>query len=191
MDFDKVLRKQTLHYRIFLLAMGFIFLFNPIALIITEANQIQYLVLLAIIEILIIVAVLVKYKTLYLKFSSSMDIIKIVSSFPRKKALVLYDNVLGITVTNTGSDMKIIIITKVFRRGTKFKYINIDRLKKDTSFYDLVNKIVTLKKQEKLQYIIISCGGVKKYELLDILYQRCTKAFFTSNAILEIKKYRE
>lgn len=191
MDFDKALRKQTLKYRLFLLAMGFIFLFNPLALVITEVNEIKYVAILCLIEILIIIAVLVKIKNIYLKHVSLLDVIKIESGFPPQKVIIVYDSILGITVEGTGSNMKVVIITKGLRRGSSFKNLNLARLKKDTSFFKLANKIAALKKEENLQYIIISSGGIKKYKLLDILYQRCSKAIFTSDSITEIKKYRE
>lgn len=191
MDFDKALRKQTLKYRLFLLAMGFIFLFNPLALVIAEAEEIRYIVILCLIETLIIVAILVKVKNLHLKTTLEMDTINIESGFPPKQALILLDSILGVAVENSGSNVRVILIIKGNKRSKLFKNVNLAKLKKEASFFSLVEKISRLKKEEKLQYFIISSGGIKKYKLLDILYKRCTKAIFTSNSITEIKKYRE
>lgn len=191
MDFDKALRKQKLNFRLFLLTMGFIFLFNPVALIITEVNQLNYIMLLFIIEGLIVVSIILKYKMLHLKFTPLMDSIKIESSFPSKKIEIPYDKIVGVAVDNVTLDIKLIIIVSMFKRGKLFKNIKIEKLKEGTFFYDLINRIIAIRKKKNLQYIIVSTGGVKKYKLLDILYQRCTRAVFTSDAILEIKKYRE
>lgn len=191
MDFDKALRKQTLKYRLFLLAMGFIFLFNPLALIIAEAKEIKYIIILCFIEALIIIAVLVKVKNLYLKVTPVMDVVKIKSGFPPKQMVIVYDSILGVTVEGTGNNIKVIVIVKGHKRGNLFKSVNLAKMKRDTSFFNLAEKIATLKKEENLQYFVVSSGGIKKYKLLDVLYQRCSKAIFTSISITEIKKYRE
>lgn len=190
MDLNKAIRKQRKSYTRFLLSMCFIFLFLPLILVISKKITIFFSIYLSILEILIMVAVIIRISCEGLKFNYNEYELKIKSGIFEKKINIDCDKVALVHIEEKLEESEIIIIT-TSRFGTKrIKPVNLEFLIK----YPYVNfHYYRIKKQapeNNYYYIIITKGGYHKYELLNKIFVSCVHGFFTEEAIDTIKKYR-
>jgi signal transduction histidine kinase len=190
MDLNKAIRKQKKSYTRFLLSMCFIFLLLPLILFMSKKITIFFLTYLSIIEILIMVAVILRVSYEGLKFHYDEYKLKIKSGFFGEEINIICDKVALVHTEEQLDKLEIIIITTSRFRNKKIKAINSEFLRK----YPYVTyHYYRIKKQfpeSSYYYIIITKGGYHKYELLNKIFVSCVYGFFTEEAIDTIKKYR-
>lgn len=196
MDINKAMRKQSKSYKSFLLLMCFVFFVIQFLFFFSKKYYIFYYVFLVLIDLLILVALIIrinkekiefKYDNyyIYIKWGIISKIIRIVCS---KIALVHIENVDN-NEANT-IDFKIVLISSSKFKNGKMIPISMNFLKKHAYISYHYNKIKMQNPRVVYFYTIISAGKVKKYELLDIIYRTCVYAFFTQATVEKIKLYR-
>jgi hypothetical protein len=190
MDLNKAIRKQKKSYTRFMLSMCFIFLFLPLILFMSKKITVFFLIYLSVIEILIMVAVIIRASYESLKFNYDEYKLKIKSSLFGGGINIICDKVALVHTEGQLDKIEIIIITTSRLRNKKIKSINSDFLEK----YPYVTyHYYRIKKQfpeNSYYYTIITRGGYHKYQLLNKIFVSCVYGFFTEEAIDTIKKYR-
>lgn len=190
MNIDKAIKKQTGHYKRFVVAICLLLLFLPIMLYISGQTNIFFIIYLSALEMLILffLAFMANKETLDYK----VDIYKIVVSigFPEKNISLSCEKVELVHAEGTGQDMKLVLIGKSKLRNKYVKPIDIKFLMENPYagyYYGRLKK-----KNPEIQYFytIIKAGGYKKYSLLNEIYIGCTGLSFTEEAITKIKEYR-
>lgn len=190
MDINKAIRKQKKSYTRFLLSMCFIFLLLPLILFISKKITIFFSLYLSVLEILIMVAVLIRISCEGLKFNYNEYELKIKSGIFEKEINIVCDKVALVHTEEQPEGPEIIIITTSRFGNKRIKGVNLEFLAK----YPYINyDYYRIKKQSpenNYYYIIITKGGYHKYELINKIFVSCVHGFFTEEAIDTIKKYR-
>lgn len=189
MDINKAIRKQKKSFKRFWLSMSFIFWLLPILVIITQKYSFFIIAYLVVIEFLIVISILVHIHVETLNFQYNNKL-KIQNGLWGGKYTIICDKVMFVHTINHKKDMKIVMILKSRTRNRNIKTIDSKFLQKYTlkNGYNISHKIENL--QKKYYYLIINKGGYYKYELLNLIYRYCVKAYFTDEAIEKIKEYR-
>ena len=190
MNINKALRKQNKLYNRFLHSMGFIFLILPIVLFISKKYSVFFIIYLLVIEILIITAIFIRTSYERLKFECNRDRIKIKAGLFADEYNINSDKVAIIHTERSGERLEIIIITTSKFRNNKIKRVNSEFLKRYTYAAFHYYRIKKQQPETEYFYFIITKGGYYKYNLIDMLYKSCLRAFFTENAINTLKEYR-
>ncbi|MCY6355496.1 hypothetical protein [Clostridium sp. ZS2-4] len=190
MNINKAIRKQKKSFKRFWLSMSFIFLLLPISVVITRKASFFIITYLVVIEFLIVISILVHIHTQTLKFEYSGKL-KIQNGLWCGKYSIICNNVMFVHTINDKKDMKIVLILKSGMRNKNINMIDLKFMEKYTlkNGYKINSKVENL--QKKYYYIIINKGGYYKYELLNLIYRYCVKAYFTDEAIEKIKEYRK
>lgn len=190
MNIDKAIKKQKKSLNRFMLLMGFIFIFLPLALFLTNKVNYSYIIYLVIIEILIVFESLKRVDNFYLKFQCNPQNIVIKSGFLKQKYNVLCEKIAFVDVVDSGQTMSIIILTKSRFRNKKIKAINLQFLKRHAYTAEYYYKLKKRNPENDYYYIVIDKGGYKKYRLLDEIYKNCYDVSFSQKSIECIKEYR-
>lgn len=177
--------------------MCFIFFILPTAFIMSKNFHLFYIIYLLIIEILILIAIIIRINNEFLKFSYDRYKLVINIGIKRTKIDVICDNIALVHIENYISknsnikDFKIIFLSNSKFRNKRMVPINVEFLKRHPYVAYEYNKIKILHPEWNIYYTIIKRGGLKKYLLLDSVYKSCVHANFTEAAIDKIKYYRE
>ncbi|MCY6485612.1 hypothetical protein OW763_14855 [Clostridium aestuarii] len=189
MNINKAIRKQRKLFKSFLLSMSFIFFILPIISISTGSLNAFFLIYLTTIQILIVIAVIKRVNKENLKFKYNNKI-KIESGILKNRYTILCDKVNIVHTINKEKDLKIIMILSSRFRNKKINKIDSKFLKKYTCMKKYYHNLKCEKHSEKYYYLVINKGGYSKYQLLDMIYRYCVQAYFTEEAIENIKEYR-
>ena len=190
MDLNKAIRKQKKSYTRFMLSMCFIFLLLPLILFISKTITVFFLIYLSIIEILILVAVIIRANYEVLKFDYDDYKLKIKSGLFGSQIKIVCDKVALVHTEGQLKETEIIIITTSNFRNKKIKAIDSDFLEKYLFIAYHYYRIKRQFPEKNYYYTIITKGGYHKYELLNKIFVSCVYGFFTDEAIDTIKKYR-
>jgi len=190
MNINKAIRKQNKLYKGFLQSMGFIFLILPLVMFLSKRYSIFFIVYLLIIEALIITAIIIRASHERLKFEASADRIRIKAGLFAEEYSINTDKVAIVHTEGSGERLEIIIITTSRFRNNKIKRISSDFLKKYTYAAFHYYRIKKQQPEVEYYYFIITKGGYYKYNLIDLFYKSCLRAYFTENAINTLKEYR-
>lgn len=188
MNINKAIIKQKKSYKRFLLIMGFIFFALPIALVITKETNVFYIVYLALIETLIIIAIIRKINNENLKIFDECYKIKVVSGIKKESLTIICNKVALVHVEE--KDFSVVIIATAKFRNKKVFPISEKFLKNHGYIAHYYNKMKILNPEKDYFYVIIKRGKYLKYKLLDIIYKNCVYAYFTDETIEKIKEYR-
>jgi hypothetical protein len=187
MDINKAIRKQKKSFIYFMLSMCFIFFVLPVILLVLKRESLFFLSYLAVIEVLIVSAVLFRINSEYLRFQYDSNKLKIFTGLFKSEININCSKVLYVDVEGREGNTTIILITKSKLRSSHVKKIDINFLTK----YDFIKgKYYRLKKihpEDNFYYLVIKNGGYYKYKLLDIIYKSCVYAYFSEEAIDKIK----
>ncbi|KOA18370.1 hypothetical protein CLHOM_32720 [Clostridium homopropionicum DSM 5847] len=189
MNINKAIRKQKRSFKRFRLSMCFIFFMLPVILYFTKTFSTFFLAYLAVIEILIIAAIIISLDKDTLKFEYNNKLI-IQNGIFRDRFIILPDKVEVVHTLNNGKDLEIIIILKSRVRNKRIKKIDSKFLKKHIWAEKYYKNLMTLKENREYFYLIVNKGGYLKYSLLDLIYRYCVSSYFTEDAIKSIKEYR-
>lgn len=190
MDINKAIRKQEKSNKRFLLFLGFIFLTLPVVLFISNKFSLFFLIYLAVIEVLILSAILISMESNYLKYSCDGYKIKIKVRRFREEFNIVCDKVVFVHTEGSGPQMNIIMLLCSRFRNKKINEVDESFLNKHAYISHYYYKLKKHHLEESYYYISINKGGYHKYKLLDIIYRNCVKAQYTSEAIEIIKQYR-
>lgn len=193
MNINKAIKKQNSSYKRFVLIMGFIFFMNPLILVISGAFNLFLIAYLVIIEVLIIIAVLVKKDTNSMEFEYYHGKLKLSQGLFKKKCIVHCEKVLLVHIEgkndNQGKEPDIIMLTSSRFRNKKIREVDLHFLNNHEYVKKEYEKIKTTNPDGECYYIIVTKGKLIKYKLLIELYKRCVKAKFSDEAIDTIKSW--
>ncbi|MFD3158265.1 hypothetical protein ACFIJ5_15685 [Haloimpatiens sp. FM7330] len=190
MNINKAIRKQNKSLKRFLFSESFIFF--VLILILTYFDNLSTYLKITIIfmEALVVIAMISKLQSKYLKYVTNDNKISIKTGILDISMNFRVDNVVLVHTEDEFKDIKIILIiaSKIKRR--RYKKVNDKFLRNHKVVYENFKNIKHKNINKKYYYIIIEKGSFMKYKLLNDIYIKCTKAFFTDEAIDRIKQYR-
>lgn len=190
MNINKAVKKQRASYKRSMIVMMFILVLLPTVWYLSQQINIFFFIYLFIIEVFILSAMMYKTRIEVLYYNVDKYRIKLTVGFPKKDINLLCKKVDIIHAEGSEKDMKIIILTKSAIRSRYIKKIDIDFLRRYPYAGYHYGRFKKNNPENEYFYTVVSTGGYKKYKLLDELYKSCTAAFFTEEAIVKIKEYR-
>ncbi len=189
MDINKAIKKQNKSLRRFVLMMCFIFLFLPLMALKFKVFNLYIIIYLIIIETVILSSVFIKTNNEYLNFQDKKYKIIIKSGLLNHRIQLICDRVVLVHSIKIQKDFHIVIILKSRFRNKKIKPVNTNFFSKYNELENEFNKIKRQHPEEQYFYFAISKGGVKKNNLLLLIYKSCVYAYFTDETISKIKKW--
>lgn len=190
MNINKAVKKQNSSYKRFILCMFFVFIILPFLLFISKQFNVFFLMYLILIEILILVSIAARKNNNTLEYDIDKYRIKVYQGFPEKELNMLFKTVEIIHAEGENADMQLIIISKAKMRNRMAKIIDAVFLREYPNAGVYYGRLKRNNSDEKYYYSVIKTGGFKKFSLLNELYKASTNVFFTEEAILQIKLYR-
>jgi hypothetical protein len=187
MDIYKAIKKERSHLKMFLITMAIIGIILPLILIVTGLTTIFYTGYVAFVEILIIIAIIIKmnaYKVEY-RYSSNRLIFKV--GILSKESLIICDKVILVHTNKSDYDLEIVLVTSVKFKNRGLRLIDPNVLKRYPQIADEYNALKQINPQRDYYFQVIKRGGLKKYLLLDSIYRNCVKATYTDDSIQNIK----
>ncbi|EJE7234643.1 TPA: hypothetical protein LA742_001638 [Clostridium botulinum] len=197
MDLNKGLRNQKRSYKRFVVIMSFIFILLPLILYLyNKIYDIFYVSYLIIIEVLIIMAIIIRTDREKLKFEYSNNRLKIVLGIMNRKLNIVCDKVALVHIEQYNNiydveDFRIVLLTTSKFRNKRIIKVNEKFLKLHNYTANFYYKLKKIDPEKDFYYTIIKRGGLKKYYLLDALYRTCVYAHFTEECIEKIKELRK
>lgn len=187
MDINKAIKWEKKLHKRFYISMLLISLILPIIMMLTGKNTTFYVGYLAIIEGLIIIAVINKINFNYLNYTCANNKLKFRSGIFSKEHLILCDKVAIVHTEKMEEEMEIILLTSVRFRNKALKPVSKGFLKKYPSVAYEYMAQKELEAEKVFYFQVIKRGGLKKYLLLENIYKNCVKAVYTEEAIENIK----
>lgn len=191
MNINKAIRKQKRSYKMFMLSMCFIFLFLPLAMLITQNTKLFFIVFLICIEILIVMSVIITSHKHFLSFTNKGYKIKINFGIKHERITIFSNKVKAVHLKYRGDDFDIVIITLPNKKNKSMKSIDEKFMVKYPYAGYMYLKVKKINPEKKYFYYVIKTGKYKKYELLNEIYRVCVKAQFSSECIEKIREYRK
>lgn len=190
MNIDKAIKKQKSNFVVFVFYLGFIFVFLPVALILSNKKNDIYLIYLCIIELLIVMEIYRQSLNhlMDLKYCNSRLKIKhglIGISYSINCEKVVYVHAIG-----ENEKMEIIIGFKGKIKKKVFKPIDNSVLRKYKEIREYQSSLSEDNKSTRISYYSFLKGGYIKYTFLDSLYKYCPNAKFSNSTINRIKDFR-
>lgn len=187
MDIEKAIKWEKKMLRRFYITMILISVMLPVAMMLAGKNTAFYVGYLAIIEGLIIVAIVMKLNFNRLNYTCANNKLKFKSGIFSKEHLIFCDKVAIVHTEKMEDEMEIILVTTARLRNKSLRPVSKGFLKRYSSvaFEYMAQK--ELDPEQVFYYQIIKRGGLKKYLLLESIYKNCVKAVYTEEAIENIK----
>lgn len=187
MDINKALKKQKKSYKRFIYAMGLVFFALPTIMVFYNIRVTFLYFYLALLEILILFAVMVRANNERLIFSLDRYKLKIRPGVLKGTYTFNCEKIALVHAEGIEDKLEIVILTTSKSRNKKLTLVN----EKITSKYtEAAYHYYRLKKQNpevEYYYMVITSGGYSKYKLLKFIYKNCVRAFYTESAIMHIK----
>ena len=190
MNINKAIKKQRASYKRSMIVMTFILILLPTVWYLSRQINIFFFVYLFITELFILSAMIFKTRIEVLNYEVDKYRIKLIVGFPKKCINLICKKIDIIHAEGSGRDMKLILITKSTTRSRFIREIDINFLRKYPYAGYHYGRFKKNNPENNYFYTVISTGGYKKYKLLDEMYKACTGAFYTEEAIVQIKEYR-
>ncbi|NLP27790.1 MAG: hypothetical protein GX370_03315 [Clostridia bacterium] len=191
MNIDKAIKKQNSSHKRFVLIMCFIFFMNPLLFVLSGVYNLFLIAYLAIIEVLIIIAILVKKDGKTMSYEYYNGKLKLSQGLLKNKCSIHCSKVVFVHVEskneNKEKDLDILMITNSRFRNKKIREVDFYFLKNYPYVKKEYEKLKALNPEEEYYYIIVSKGKLTKYKLLMEIYKRCVNAKFSEAAIDAIK----
>jgi hypothetical protein len=190
MDINKAIRKQKKSYNRFMLAMCFIFFMLPIVTFISGKANAFFIAYLGILEILILIALILRSNNEKLNYSWGQTKLKIKFGLFGKMVSISYDRVVLVHIDESSGDAEVILIMTTNLKNIYARLVSKNFLQRYSTVSQEYTRIKKLYPEEDYYYIVFKNGGFLKYKLLIQLYKNCVKAVYTSEAIECIKKWK-
>ncbi|GAB6169215.1 hypothetical protein JCM1393_16750 [Clostridium carnis] len=187
MKINKAIKKENRHKKYFFSLMLILFVMLPLTTFLAGINSLFIWGYLGIIELLIILACIIKGNYYRLDFHCSNNKLRFKSGIFIKENVILCDKVAIIHTFKEMEELEIVIITPVRFRNNGLKAITKAFIKK---YPEAAEEYLRLKRMnpENIYYFqVVRRGALKKYSLLDTIYKNCVRAAYTTSAIDNIK----
>lgn len=190
MDVNKAIRKQNRSYKRFMLIMCFIFFMLPLVLYLSDVHNLFLITYLALIEILIILALLFRRDSVAINYSCVNGQFKFSQGLIKKNFNINCEKVVFVHAEkNEERDgIDIIILTNSRFRNKNMKMVDQEFLKSKAYVSHEYKRIKLASLEEQYYYVVISKGGWIKYKILMELYKNCVRAKYSDEAIEAIKQ---
>lgn len=173
-----------------MLSMGFVLLILPFAMIWFKRYNIFFIVYLAIMEFLILAAMLFRYNEEHLRYRILDTRIVIKEGAPHARYIAIFKKIAIVHVFKCDNYFNIMVVSTTRIRNKNFKHLDFKVRDKVPEVAKLYN-ITHMPDDDPYYYFLVRKGGAKKYLLLDLLYRNCTDAKFTDQAIEKVIEYRK
>ena len=190
MNIDRAIRKQNKSIKRFLFSGCFIFLSTLIILISLPKLYTALKISLIFIQIVTMIILVSKVENNYLRYIVNYDKILVKTGIIDITTVMRKNKVLMVHTINEGKDLNIIIIIASKVKKRNFKEVDKKFLDENEDIYKNIQKLKGKKSSEKYLYTILSGGGFYKYKLINDIYINCANAFFSDEAIENVKLYR-
>lgn len=187
MNIYKAIKKEKVHFKIFLITMGTLSVILPLALMLSGLTNFFYLSYLAFIEILIVLAVIVKMNAYKVEYRCLNNRLIFKTGIFTKENLLICDKVALVHTNKSDYDLEIIVITSVVFKNKSLRPIDKNFLKRYNQLNENYLSIKEANPERNYYFQVIKRGGLKKYLLLDAIYKNCVKAIYTDESIQNIK----
>ncbi len=187
MNIYKAIKKEKVHFKIFLITMGTLSVILPLALMLSGLTNFFYLSYLAFIEILIVLAVIVKMNSYKVEYRCLNNRLIFKTGIFTKENLLICDKVALVHTNKSDYDLEIIVITSVVFKNKSLRPIDKNFLKRYNQLNENYLSIKEANPERNYYFQVIKRGGLKKYLLLDAIYKNCVKAIYTDESIQNIK----
>lgn len=187
MNIDKAIKMERTHLKVFLITMVFISIILPVTLMLTGLTNIFYLSYLTFIEVLIVIAIIIKMNAYKVEYRCLNNRLIFKTGICTKESLIICDKVVLVHTNKSDYDLEIIIITSVVFKNRNLRPVDKNFLKRYSEAaaeYEIIKK---LNPEKSYYFQVIRRGGLKKYLLLDSIYKSCVKAIYTDESIQNIK----
>ncbi|WP_138203949.1 hypothetical protein [Haloimpatiens lingqiaonensis] len=190
MNIDKGIRKQNKSIKRFLFSGCFIFFVSLILLISLPKLYTALKISLIFIQMITLIMVISKVENNYLRYIVNYDKILVKTGIIDLTTVMRKNKVFMIHTRDEGKDLNIIVIISSKVKKRNFKEVDKRFLEENQDIYNNIGSIKGKKASEKYYYTIIVGGGFYKYKLLNDIYINCENAFFSDEAIKNVKLYR-
>ncbi|WP_146005405.1 hypothetical protein [Haloimpatiens massiliensis] len=190
MNIDKGIRKQNKSIKRFLFSGCFIFFGALIILISLPKLYTALKISLIFIQMITLIIVVSKVENNYLRYVVNYDKILFKTGILDLTTVMRKNKVLMVHTINEGRDLNIIIIISSKVKKRNFKEVNRKFFDENQDIYKNIHKMKKKKSSEKYYYTVLIGGGFYKYKLLNDIYVNCENAFFSDEAIENVKLYR-
>lgn len=180
----KVEKKNTKRFYRFMILIAIIL---PLSAYLTSKTTTFYLVFLAIIEFLIMAAIINKINNTKISYSCANNRFKFKIGLLSKESLIFCDKVVMVHTEKMDEDMEIVIVTSVNFKNKNLKPALKVFLKRYQAAGEELLKLKSTNPETIFYYQVIRKGGLEKYLLLDCIYKNCVKAVYTDDCIQNIK----
>ena len=166
--------------------MGILSVLIPTLAYLANLKNTFVYVYIAIIEFLILIAILARINICTLKFKYYNSRFKIRQGLFLRESIILCDNV-AIVHTNKDRELEIIIVTSSKFRNKKARPIVKGFLKRYPEVEREYNRLKKINEEQTYYFQIIRNGSLRKYIFLENIYTTCVKSAYTPAAIESIK----
>lgn len=191
MFIDKALKREARFKKVFFAIMVTLGLSLPIITYLSNLDSVFIMGYLAVIELLIIFAVVASINKYKLRYNYSNNRLRYKSGISFRENLILCDKISIVHTNKSEDDLEIIIVSSV-----KFKNKYCKPISKgfQIKYPEAGNEYLRLKRiypENEYYFQLIRKGALKKYLLLDLLFTTCVNAVYTASAIDNIKVARK
>lgn len=187
MNIHKAIKMERKHLEIFLITMVIISIILPVTLMLTGLANIFYLSYLAFIEVLIVIAIIIKMNSYRVEYRCLNNRLIFKTGIFTKEYLIICDKVALVHTKKSDYDLEIIIITSVVFKNRALRPVDKNFLKRYSEVAEDYENIKQLNPEKSYYFQVVRRGGLKKYLLLDSIYKNCVKAIYTDASIQNIK----
>ena len=187
MDIFKSIKMEKKLQKRFYIVMVVLSIILPLTLYLTALTTPFYLAFLAVIEFLILAAIINKINFTRISYSCSNNRFKFRTGIISKESLIFCDKVVMVHTEKMEDEMEIVIVTSVNFKNRNLKPALKVFLKRYSSAKEEFLKLKSKNPETIFYYQVIKKGGLKKYLLLDCIYKNCVKAIYTDDCIQNIK----
>jgi len=187
MDIYKAIKKEKSHLKIFLITMVIILIILPIVLIITRLTTIFYISYVIFIDLLIVIAIIIKMNCYSVEHRYSNNRLMFKVGIFAKEHLIICDKVVLVHTRKSDYDLEILLITSITFKNKVLRPIDKNFLKKYPQIAKKYDDIKQQNSKKDYYFQVVKRGGLKKYLLLDSIYKNCVKAIYTDESIQNIK----
>ena len=187
MEINRALKRIRKKENIFFIIMGILAVLIPTLAYLANLKNTFVYVYIAIIEFLILIAILSRINTCTLKFKYYNSRFKIRQGLFLRESIILCDNVAIVHTNKEREDVEIIIVTSSKFRNKKARPVIKGFLKKYPEVEREYKRLKKINEEQTYYFQIIRNGSLRKYIFLENIYTTCVKSAYTPAAIESIK----
>lgn len=187
MDIYKAIKKERSHLKVFFITMAIISIIIPIILTITGLNTIFYISYGIFIEILIVIAIIIRMNAYRVEYRYSNNRLMFKTGIFTKENLIICDKVVLVHTNKSEYDLEVVLITSIVFKNRGLRPVDKYFFKKYPQILEEYTAIEQQNPKKDYYFQVIKRGGLKKYLLLDLIYKNCVKAIYTDESIQNIK----